>query len=274
MSAKIIADSLNTDTGHRLTTFVLSYPRVVHSEFMTHRNTSRNAASSRARPIQTVIDDVLANPYIPRVFDKAHSGMQPKGYIKPGDKLYQDLVDEWLDARDYAVAKALSLKDKGVGKQVVNRLLEPFQFITVICSATDWDNFINLRTEVDSSNLPMADIPIYDLALDVKYALNNSVPKRLSYGDWHIPFSGGDGWDDMTPADQMRVAIARCARVSYKLWDGTTSIDKDLDLYYRLSSDRHYSPLEHVACAVENERFANFSGFKSYRSFLEDGRIK
>ena len=44
---EILADSLSPQ-GNRLTTFKITYPRIVHAELMTHRVFSRNAASSRA----------------------------------------------------------------------------------------------------------------------------------------------------------------------------------------------------------------------------------
>lgn len=273
IEVNVLADSYNSDSGDRLTTLELKYPRVVHSEFMTHRAFSRNAASSRARPVSTVIEDVRSNPYIPRLFDKPHKGMQPKSFISSEDGGYQDCVDEWLDARDYNIAKAISLQEKGVGKQVVNRLLEPFQHITVVCTATEWDNFIKLRTETDINGKPMADIPIYDLAMEIEHTLNTHTPDILAYGDWHIPFSGGEGWDDLSWEDQLRVAVARCARASYGT-QGLTDTGKDLALYASLASDKHLSPMEHVACAWLPDRFANFRSFKSFRIYFEEGLIK
>lgn len=59
--AKILADSLSPD-GVRLTTFKVTFPRIVLAEFNTHRMFSRNSASSRAIPIKfgDVHPDVLA----------------------------------------------------------------------------------------------------------------------------------------------------------------------------------------------------------------------
>ena len=61
ISAKIIADSINP-RGTRITTFELEYPRIIHSELMTHRMFSRNSASSRAIPVAKVIEMVEQNP--------------------------------------------------------------------------------------------------------------------------------------------------------------------------------------------------------------------
>ena len=38
----------------------------------------------------------------------------------------------------------------GIHKQHINRILEPFQYINVIVTATDWDNFLNLRLASDA----------------------------------------------------------------------------------------------------------------------------
>ena len=45
-----------------LWTFELTYPRYIHSEFMTHRVFSRNASSSRAIPVKRMIEQVRNNP--------------------------------------------------------------------------------------------------------------------------------------------------------------------------------------------------------------------
>ena len=64
IKSEIVADSL-APSGVRLTTFVLTYPRFIHAEFMTHRMFSRNASSSRAIPVRKSIEMVLNNPAIP-----------------------------------------------------------------------------------------------------------------------------------------------------------------------------------------------------------------
>jgi thymidylate synthase ThyX len=174
---------------------------------------------------------------------------------------------------EQAVERAKQGIELGLHKQIVNRILEPYQHITTIISATDWGNFIKLRTEADENGNPMADIPIYDLALEIKSALDTHSPTLMDYGQWHVPFAGGEGWDELSATDQLRVAVARCARVSYKTHSGETDVNKDLTLYKRLSADSHLSPMEHVATTTEELRSANFSGFKSFRMFYEEGRI-
>ena len=47
INATIIADSKDV-RGNRITTFVITFPRIVLAEFNTHRMLSKNSASSRA----------------------------------------------------------------------------------------------------------------------------------------------------------------------------------------------------------------------------------
>ena len=80
ISAKIVADSISTQ-GIRLTTMELSYHRFIHSEFMTHRMFSRNAASSRAIPVEKMLKQVKENPAMPIHWGKNQPGMQAKEEI-------------------------------------------------------------------------------------------------------------------------------------------------------------------------------------------------
>jgi thymidylate synthase ThyX len=57
ITAKIIADSVNKSSGSkRITTFILTYPRFIHAELLTHRTFSRNAASCLAGDTEIYID--------------------------------------------------------------------------------------------------------------------------------------------------------------------------------------------------------------------------
>ena len=73
--ARIVADSINIQ-GNRITTFELEYHRFIHSELMTHRLFSRNAMSSRAVPVNKMIEQVRNNPATPIHWGKNQSGMQ------------------------------------------------------------------------------------------------------------------------------------------------------------------------------------------------------
>ena len=69
IEAKIVADSTNLQ-GHRITTFLLTYPRFIHSELMTHRMFSRNSASSRAIPFEKMLKIVEEDPFISIAWQK------------------------------------------------------------------------------------------------------------------------------------------------------------------------------------------------------------
>lgn len=185
IEAKVIADSKSV-RGERLTTFLLTFPRIILSEFNTHRMFSRNSASSRAIPFKKMVESVETNPFIPIAWQKDHKGMQGTEYLT--DELsIQFAKSNWLTARDWAVksAKSLNSTDNGyeaITKQLCNRLLEPFMWHTVICTATDYENFFKLRDH------EAAEIHIQELARRMKEAMNESTPKVLHTGEWHIPF--------------------------------------------------------------------------------------
>jgi len=150
---KIIADSLNPQND-RLTTFVLTYPRIIHSEMMTHRLFSRNSASSRAIPFNKMVKMVEENPFIPLAVQYDHKGMQGSSYF--GEREYEAFVASWLHQRDLAVRSAQQLHGQGATKQLCNRLLEPFMYHKVIVTATEFENFFKLRNpvyEIDLDNL-------------------------------------------------------------------------------------------------------------------------
>ena len=144
IQAKVIADSL-APSGDRLTTLEVIMPRYILAEFNTHRMLSKNSASSRAIPFNKMVKNVEVNPFIPYAWQKDHKGMQGSDYLTNSDdvKFNESL---WLQARDNAVEQAIVLNDVGgVTKQLCNRLLEPFMYHKVLISATEWENFFNLR---------------------------------------------------------------------------------------------------------------------------------
>ena len=152
INAQIIADSINQQ-GDRITTYLLTYPRFIHGELMTHRMFSRNSASSRAIPFEKMVKMVEEDPFIPIAWQKDHKGMQGSEYL---DFNVPSCTGEWLRARSQAVRFARELNAHGVTKQLCNRLLEPFMWHTVLVTATEWENFFELRMpcyEIDLDNL-------------------------------------------------------------------------------------------------------------------------
>ena len=160
ISAKIIADSVNP-RGDRVTTFLLTYPRIIHAEVMTHRLFSRNAASSRAIPFKKMVKDIEEDPFIPIAWQKDHKGMQGTEYFNPKLIPGDGFESLWLRSKNEAIetAKRLHSSGNGVTKQLCNRLLEPFQWYTCLVTATEYDNFYELR------------MPRYEIDLDALEAL-------------------------------------------------------------------------------------------------------
>lgn len=280
ITASIIADSVSPD-GHRITTMQLRYPRFIHAEFMTHRVFSRNASSSRAIPIEKMIRDVMEDPAMPVAWGSNKPGMQAGEELSGHD--LQDCKTEWIRARDAAVASAKEIARLGAHKQIVNRLLEPFGHISVICTATEWDNFFALRCHPD------ADPTMRALAEAMRDARDASVPMtmgKIATGIWHLPYVKDEDYDyawkvmsaeNTSPFHTLaRISAARCARVSYLNHDGTKpDITKDVILAERLLTSKHMSPFEHQAdysrdeVPKSNMFWGNFTGWDQYRKMVE-----
>jgi hypothetical protein len=142
IQAKVIADSICYD--NRITTLEVVMPRMILAEFNTHRMLSRNSASSRAIPFKKMVQMVEDNPFVPIAWQKDHKGMQGTEYFT-GDLIkYAEVEWRWSMKKTLNSAKRLNLDNK-VTKQLCNRLLEPFMWHKVIVTATEWENFFNLR---------------------------------------------------------------------------------------------------------------------------------
>lgn len=235
ISARVIEDSFFN--GSRLTTFVLTFPRIVLAEFNTHRALSRNSASSRAIPFKKMLQKVRENPFVPIAFQKEHSGMQGQEYFE-GEELVK-ITQAWLDSSEEAAYQAEHISKLGVTKQLCNRILEPFLYHTVIATGTEWQNFFALRAH------EAAEIHIADLAHKMLEAYNSSSARILEIGDYHLPFSGFK--EGLSLDEKIKVSVARCARVSYENFEGADDYEADFKLYDRLSQMGHWSPFEHVA---------------------------
>lgn len=257
---EIIKDSI---CHTRLTTFVVTYPRIVHAEMMTHRMFSRNSASSRAIPVDKMIKMVEEDPFIPTYWGKNQKGMQALEQIIDND--ITKAREFWIEALSSSLYNARNLARLSVHKQTINRLLEPFSWITVIITATEFENFFNLRCHKD------AQPEIQAIATMMKDEYEASNPIELSAEKWHLPFIREDEKFENLE-DCIRVSVARCARVSYLNHFGIKNLEDDLRLFYQLKDSGHMSPFEHCAkpSLLPDSYFANFKGWKSYRYFLEN----
>lgn len=278
ISATVLADSI-AGNGIRLTSLLLRYPRFIHSEVMTHRVFSRNASSSRAIPVARLIKDAMEDTAVPIYWGKNQPGMQAgEDWNAPVIIGLEKVSNEWAwyIARNRAIEVARGFADAGYHKQIVNRLLEPFVHINVVITATAWGNFFDLRDHED------AEPHIAHLARDMKKALENSTPKFIRPGQWHLPFIK-DGelvrlamhamhLEADTYMLAAKVSAARCARTSFLTHEGKeTTIDQDLELFGKLlvAEPVHASPAEHQATPNETSDWdANFRGWKQLRKVL------
>lgn len=250
-SSQIIADSMSPD-GFRLTTFLVTYPRIIHAEHLRHRMMSFSVSSSRAIPISKIIKQVKENPYIPFHWGAQEPGMQANFEIANKE----EAIKKWLESRDVAICIAESLKDLGLHKQVVNRILEPYMWVTVLVSATTFSNFFKLRCH------PAAEPNIRKIAEMMRSDYLNSKPELKKLDQWHLPFIKPE--EDYSIDTLKKLSTARCARTSYLNHLGTFEIDKDIELHKKLAESGHYSPMEHLA-QVRPGSHGNFIGWRQYR---------
>lgn len=257
ITAKILLDSVNI-VGCRLTTFLLTYPRFIHSEVMTHRMFSRNAASSRAIPISKMIEQILNNPAMPVTWGMNQKGMQAEKSISKEDAHSAEKI--WIEAMYRAIESSKKLEALKVHKQISNRLMEPFFHITTLLTATDFGNFFILRAHKD------AQPEFQDLAFKMKKLYLENTPSLLNPGEWHLPFMDKFLDPDLTIDEKLKICVARAARVSYTTHDGDISKEKDFELHDDLVNNGHWSPFEHCAYALNSPaRIGNFKGYCQYR---------
>lgn len=243
---------------------LLRYPRFIHAEFLVHRVFSRNASSSRAIPVQKMLDSVLKDPAYPVEWGMNQPGMQAR---ETANEETADLAEDiWEEASRDALKHADRLMKLGLHKQIVNRILEPFGHISVVVTATDWQNFFDLRCHKD------ADPTIRALADAMRDAYEDSKPTETMF---HVPLVPEFN-KDKPLRPYMMMSAARCARVSYLNHDKTQpDKERDLELATRLRDGRHMSPFEHQAIAVrttDRRLTRNFSsGWVQHRAMVEAG---
>lgn len=267
ITANIVADSIS-HVGKRITTLELVYPRFIHAEVMTHRAFSRNASSSRAIPVERSVSMALEEMVYPARWGLNQRGMQASEANLDG--LNEELAEElWAGAASHCASVAKRLGDMGVHKQWANRMLEWFSNIRVLVTATEWDNFFELRDHPDAQD------EMQMLAQAIRAAMDGNEPRHT---DLHLPYVTQDELDSVKLTYDMcfKVSAARCCRVSYLKHNGDhPTIEEDLALFDRLAGSRpiHASPLEHQAMATNSTLGVsrNFRGWKQFREYFEEG---
>lgn len=254
----------------RITTLVAKYPRIIHAEVLTHRAFCRNSSSSRAIPARKMIADVAADPFYPLWW-----GLNQKGMSMSDEQANIGACrDQWRTSLDAALMAAKHLsKGLDVHKSLVNRLLEPFSYITCLITATEWANFFRLRIHED------ADPHMHKLAAMMFDAIEKSEPVERPL---HLPFlrpteqeyalkiylSQGARSDNL--AEWAHVSAARCARVSYLTHMRKNDRKADKALAGRLvqgSGFGHWSPFEHFAISYSGMNTkCPYRGWRTFRA--------
>ncbi len=263
--------------GIPIHTFRMTYPRFIHAECKTHRlitiddenwiveqelalmddvNLSRNAASSRAIPVEKMLEQISTQPALPVHWGKNQSGMQAREELSPYESIQAKTW--WCKGAQLMVDHVLHCPVP-LHKQVINRVLEPWMLMTVVVTATDWNNWRALRAHPD------AQPEIYELARQVVELLDTTEPFKLKPDELHVPFVQRERseWgriryfieteqfqEDLSPNEALQVSASCSAQTSFRALD--FSLDKAQRIYKKLVEDRpvHASPFEHQAIAL------------------------
>ena len=296
IKAKVIADSISSVTGKRITTFELEFPRIILAEWNTHNALSKNASSSRAIPVPTMLKQVRENPAFPARFGAANTGMQDKGahdsYVLMSDPddldggyYFATNEEAWRQSANTAADSAKAFHDAGYAKQICNRLIEPFQMMKVVMTATELNNFFWLR---DHS---AADPTIAVLARLIKEAFDASTPVLLQPGDWHTPYYNSGYWkpSEWSKSREMDggkvrdtfgndlehalvISASCCAQVSFRSLDDTIEKARRVVSKLNLNGEEpdqpvHASPLEHQATPMSHPNITMIDPWQGLTQF-------
>lgn len=275
MFARIILASKPTNGAPPIFTIHAHYPDIIHGEVLTHRDFSRNARSMRAVPVKTLLEEVRKDPFVPWHWGMNQKGMQATeecneqicigSYWEGGphnDREIKDMVsreDAWIMEANHAADKAEAYANAGYHKQVANRIIAPYTWKDTLITSTKWANFLHLRDHSD------AEPHFQDLAKMVREALLGAEFQELGLGWWHLPYIDVRTYQEVidylrnglqiNPTDERiltvlrKVSVARCARISYRPFNGDSTIAAEVQRHDDLvaSNPLHASPAEHQA---------------------------
>lgn len=252
--------------GVPIYTFQLRYWRAIHAEFMTHRVFSRNASSSRAIPVDRMLEVVRQAPAGPLHWGANQPGMQAdaehEALVEIPNLLTEPFYNwafkakeivpkfpmatreqAWAFSAHLAAGMSGAFSQAGYHKQVANRITEPFQAINVVVTSTEWENFFDLRCHKDA-------MPEFQaLAVAIREILVQTKPTTLQAGEWHLPYLLPEE-AGLPLQDKLALSSARCASVSYRTVEGSLmSVERAKALFEKLvgAEPLHASPMEHQA---------------------------
>ena len=252
INVKLLQHSISL-AGISMYSFEAEIPRIILAEWNTHGMLNTNAQSSRAVPVNKLIEQVRNNPYIPSYWGKNQKGMQA---YEECNELVNNMPREvfWANCVKTACDSAKALSDAGYHKQIVNRGIEPYSHTKLVISGTEWNNFFNLRIHKD------AEPNIRDMAIKVYQLMNESEGITLKNGEWHLPyitrkkssFGGITYWyksQKLSLATAIKISLACVAQVSYRTLNTDPEIIERIhnNLFPSNGDPIHGSPAQHLA---------------------------
>jgi hypothetical protein len=277
--ATVIAHSKSSVTGKQIITFEVEFWRGILAEVNTHKMLSKNASSSRAIPVPTMLKQVRENTAMPVRFGAANTGMQDKGTHTNHVEIELGTIYEigspeyiWEQSALISADIAEAFHQAGFAKQVCNRLIEPYQMMKMVITATELNNLWWLRDH------EMADPSFADIVRKMRTAMEASVPTVLNPGDWHVPYYNEGVWikhtgvvdsdDKIVIVDKFGhslehaqiISASCCAQVSYRRLDDTIEKARSVVARLNLQGEEpdqpvHASPLEHIATPIQKRGY-------------------
>lgn len=254
--ARIVADSMNS-TGDRVTSFEVVTHRFTLAEWNTHCLFARNSASSRAIPFARQLEKFMSTPAYPVEWPSEKPGMSGGTALEGQDlKDAVDLWDEWRHATSDLLLSYLAFHpapEHRLHKSLLNRLMEPGQWHTMLITAANFENFFDLRVS------PHAQPEIRAAAMLMQELFKAKAPRQLNLGDWHLPYVrfnevvegtnitthlGGALFEGRF--DAREISSSRCAATSYETQWAEKGYTQEIERYTGLTLNGHWSPLEHV----------------------------
>lgn len=271
---ELLLDSISS-AGARATTFSLCYERgLLHADLMTYRQFSRNASGSRAIPYSRMRDWIVADPAVPLSFGLAQKGMVGAAAPEEHEARCRKL---WLDGLRQAVATADAMYDAGCHKEACNRLLEPWGWINVLVTSTNYEQFFRERCAYT------ANPNIQRLAVHMARLYRASVPTLLPDGEWHLPYISETDkdeayllWCNLGKREVERrlclVSGGRCRRVSLRSHEDNVvpSVEDDYRRGLECIENGHVTPLEHQLTPTFDplHQSGNIVGYIQFRKQL------
>lgn len=255
--AEVLADSMSLD-GVRLTSVAVTYPHAVHKDMLRHRTQSRVVESFRARPTHLLIEALeRGDVFRPDGFAKRVAGMSQGDILEAKEQAAANLI--WDNHIEVSLAFARQMLNLDIAKQQVNFMLQDLCPLVEIITATDWDNYRALRTELKEDGTPVARPEVYRAARAVIDAIDASMPEHLELGEWHLPLVPSDEKDALInhggETHAALVSAGRCARISYDKHRQAEEWENSVLRSERLVESGHMSPFEQTARPLSIDDF-------------------